>query len=360
MRESSLLAEVALHLARSPEDVATEGLAYVLKQSSAATDALSRLAGEWSPSGGRQVASVRSQAIADDGSRPDLELSDRSGVPVILFENKFWAGLTEAQPNAYLEQLSGTGGVLWFAAPAARLPFLWPTLLERAESVGHHPEARHDWAEVKVARVTERVSLALSSWGYLLDQIERALDGDRDLNLLADLRQVEGLCARMESAGFLPLTQSDLTGPTGRLVLQCCATVDGAFELCLREEWASKEGLSSTAGAGWYGRYLRIQGHGCCLEFDARMWASKGRSPLWLRVFGSDFEFSERAVDAIVNHLGRERCLVIREKGDLFGLWLPIDVPLGQEREDVVRSVALRVEDVACLLYTSPSPRDRS
>ena len=30
-----------------------------------------------------------------------------------------------------------------------------------------------------------------------------------------------------------------------------------------------------------------------------------------------------------------------------MGLWLPIDVPLGQERDDVVRSVVLQVMEVA-------------
>ena len=124
------------------------------------------------------------RACDDDGSRPDLELSDRSGVPVILFENKFWAGLTEAQPNTYLERLRDVGGLLWFVAPAERLPLLWPTLLRtRAASAGHCPEEFLDSAEVKVARVSERVSLALSSWGYLLGQIERALEGEGDLDL---------------------------------------------------------------------------------------------------------------------------------------------------------------------------------
>jgi len=349
VRESSLLAEVALHLARSPEDVATEGLAYVLNHSPAAVAALTGLAGEWAPLGERHIASVRSQASEDDGSRPDLELSDGSGVPVILMENKFWAGLTEAQPNTYLERLRDAGGVLWFVAPAERLPLLWPTLLARAASAGRCPEGFLDSAEVKAARLGEKVSLAVSSWGYLLGQIERALEGEGDLNLLADVRQIEGLCARMETAGFLPLTQSDLTGPTGRLVVQYCATIDGASGLLRPKPGVDMSGLNMSHGAGWYGQYLRLHGHPCCLAFDARMWARKGRGPLWLRVFGTDFKSkdSERVERAIVTCLGRERCVTVRDKGELMGLWLPIDVPLGQERDDVVASVASQVMEVA-------------
>ena len=187
----------------------------------------------------------------------------------------------------------------------------------------------------------------MSSWGYLLGQIERALEGEGDLNLLADVRQIEGLCARMETAGFLPLTQSDLTGPTGRLVVQYCATVDGAVELLRQEPCVDMKGLITSHGAGWYGHYLRLHGHGCNLTFDARMWASKGRGPLWLRVYGLDFKYSERAERSIITRLGHERCITVRDKGELMGLWLPIDVPLGQERDDVVRSVALQVMEVA-------------
>jgi hypothetical protein len=151
----------------------------------------------------------------------------------------------------------------------------------------------------------------------------------------------------METEGFLPLTQSDLTGPTARLVLQCCATVDDAVGLLVEEEWASTKGLRATGGAGWYGRYVRIHGHGCFLSFDARKWASRGRSPLWLLVYGPGFKYSELAERAIVDRFGHERCITYRDAGDGTGLWLPIELPLGQEREDVVRSVASQVTEVA-------------
>ena len=75
---------------------------------------------------------------------------------------------------------------------------------------------------------------------------------------------------------------------------------------------------------------MRLHGHGCNLTFDARMWASKGGGPLWLRVFGLDFKYSERAERAITTHLGHERCITfetVREKGELMGLWVPIDLP---------------------------------
>lgn len=124
MRDDSVLARIALKLARSPEDVATESLAYILNASPSAVSGLTQLASQWVPAAGRPVVSVRSQAGEDGGARPDLELSDASGTPVILFENKFWAGLTDNQPSTYLERLRETGGfpVVRCACGAAAVP----------------------------------------------------------------------------------------------------------------------------------------------------------------------------------------------------------------------------------------------
>src|SRR5262245_12936717 len=103
--QHSILAELALRLAKSPEDVATEGLAYLLNQSEAeaARTCVQRLAGEWAPVALHPITLFRSQVGATDGSRPDLEGHDAQGRPVVIFENKFWASLTEAQPREYLQ-----------------------------------------------------------------------------------------------------------------------------------------------------------------------------------------------------------------------------------------------------------------
>ena len=47
----------------------------------------------------------------------------------MLIEAKFWAGLTDNQPIAYLERLpSNTPSALLFIAPTARLEILWNEL----------------------------------------------------------------------------------------------------------------------------------------------------------------------------------------------------------------------------------------
>jgi len=77
--QHSILADLALRLAKSPEDVATEGLAYVLSRSEAARNCVQRLAAEWAPVALRPITLFRSQVVDTDGSRPDLEAHDEQG-----------------------------------------------------------------------------------------------------------------------------------------------------------------------------------------------------------------------------------------------------------------------------------------
>jgi len=347
MKHSTLLAEVALHFAPSPEDVATEGVLYVLERSGAATALLVRLAEDLTQVKGRPVTSIRSQAGSDDAARPDLELLDQSGQPVILFENKFWAGLTEAQPNTYLARLADAGGVLWFVAPEGRLPFLWPELLDRVRASDLETVQLLDSSESKAASLEGGRAIILTSWSFLLGQLQTAVDAEGSVQLSSDVHQLKGLASRMDTGGFLPFTSSDLTGPTARLVRQFCALVDGAIQVLLREPWASKKGLRASAGSGWYAQYITLHGHGCQLCFHAQMWEDHGKSPLWLRVAGPDWSYPERSEHAILSRIGPEGCVKLRNKGWKVGIWLPVMIPAGREFDDTVSGVVSRLRDVA-------------
>ena len=348
-QEYSLLAEIALRLARSPEDVATEGLAYVLARSEGARAIVQSLAADWAAGPLRRIASFRSQVGAGDDSRPDLEALDSGGVPVVIFENKFWASLTDAQPVSYLRRLKGHGGILCFVAPTTRLPFLWPEVTERAAAAFGSVQPVRNEQELKLARVDENRVLALTSWAFLLGQIRTALETQGDLSLAADVRQLIGLAARMETSGFVPLTVADLTAPTARHVLQFCQIVNVVVENLLREPFASKKGLKASAGEGWYGHYLRLHGLGCQLSFDAQMWAQYGRSPVWLRVTSPSWRYSEPVERAMAEHLGTNGYVALRD-GYWAGVWTPIGIPEGRELDAVVESIRQKLIAIANVL----------
>jgi len=354
-QEPSLLAEVALRLAKSPEDVATEGLVYVLSRSETGRAFIQTLAKSWAPEAVRKIVVFRSQVGGED-SRPDIEAQDRNGAPVVIFENKFWAGLTDAQPGGYLLRLERLGGLLCFVVPESRMPALWPEVVRRAErSVGVLDLVR-DEQHVKVARIGENRAIAMTSWFFLLGQLRMTLESHGDSILVADIRQLMGLAERMETSGFLPFTATDLTAPTARHMLQFCDIVDGVVERTLREPWANKKRLKATATRGRWGHYLKIRGYGCQLLFSAPIWAEHPESPIWLRVRSPEWQHTEAIELAIAASSYGDEAFTIQE-GHFRGVWIPLRIPEGREYETVVAEMFDVVAGIGAAL---PKSRKRS
>lgn len=349
--DESLLGELALRLAKSPEDVATEGLLYILSRSEGARSLVQRLASEWAGRALPPIAFFRSQVGGGDDSRPDVEAQDADGKPVVILEDKFWASLTDGQPVAYLRRLTQRGGVLCFIVPTSRTILLWDELTRRTqEAEGSEVVLVRDEPELKIGRVDANRTLVLTSWGFILGQIGAVLEAEGNLALVADLRQLSGLASRMETSGFVPFTLSDLTAPTPRHVVQLCNLVDAAVSRVLQESFANKKGLKATAGSGWYGHYLRLHDHGCQLSFNAPMWNRYGRSPLWLWVRSPDWKPSDAADRALVRHYGNDACISVTDGWGAGGTWLAIRLLEGRELDTVVSDVVRQLADVAGVL----------
>lgn len=357
LHDESLLGQLALRLAKSPEDVATEALAYILSRSDAARSTVQRLADEWATRTLRPIVSFRSQVVGGDAARPDLEAQDADGVPVVIFEDKFWASLTEGQPTTYLRRLADKGGVLCFVVPANRTILLWDELVSRAnQEEGKQVVLSRDEPELKISLVDAERTLVLTSWGFLLGKLRTALEAEGNHTLIADLRQLEGLVARMETAGFVPFSISDLTAPTPHHVVQLCNVVDAAVKRLLQEPFADKKGLKATAGSGWYGHYIHVHAHGCQLSFNAPMWARHGKSPLWLWVLGPGFKPSEAVDNALLARYGREECVEVHDGWGAGGTWLAIRVQEGRELDGVISDIVCQLADVAAVLAETNHP----
>ena len=354
MHDESLLGELALRLAKSPEDVATEGMVYILSRSDAARGLVQRLADEWATRTLRPIVSFRSQVVGTDQARPDLEAQDADGVPVVIFEDKFWAPLTEGQPVTYLRRLADRGGVLCFVVPANRIILLWDELIRRIEQAEGAPVALpRDEPELKIAQVDGNRTLVLTSWSFLLGQIRTALEAEGSLALVADLRQLVGLAARMETSGFVPFTLSDLTAPAPRHIVQLCNVVDTAVTRVTQEPFADTKGLAASAGAGWYGRYFHLHEYVCQLSFNAPMWSRYGRSPLWFR---GPYKPSEAANRALAARYGREECIEVHDGFGAGSVWLAVRVLEGYELDGVVNDVTRQLADVAAVLARTDRP----
>lgn len=227
------------------------------------------------------------QQTNDDGSRPDLVARAVDGSVPIVLEAKFWAGLTSHQPVSYLNALPDRG-LLVFIAPAGRNDTLWLELLRRSGDEFVIADEVSRWHDTRAVRVGTRV-LALVSWQAMLTQLHEAatLAGEASAS---DIRQLTALCDKMDTEGFLPLRSEDLTSDLGRRVFQFCELADSITNMLVASKYADVSRLRSQGGQGWYGRYLRMRGHGALLYFDAQRWGRRGQSPLWIAIYGKEFQ----------------------------------------------------------------------
>lgn len=200
LQHPSLLAHLAGQLAPHPENIATEALFFILKRSpsSAATmNHILRSAGLV----GDDVFGYRTQVSDEDGARPDLIALGQGGRVEAFVEAKFWAGLTDNQPNGYLHSalLRGHAGGVLFVAPEKRLPTLWPELVRRVRESNqpHSPAVAAGFGERILEVGTRR--MALVSWRFLLGRLSEAAQVANDNATLEDLRQLASLCDQMDS-----------------------------------------------------------------------------------------------------------------------------------------------------------------
>ena len=204
----SVLAHVVLGGALQNEPAATQALAYILnsdKDIARAFVGMLRDADiEFEP--GRIGAE-----LGYEEAQPDLTIQDRDGHVRVFVENKFWAGLTDAQPVSYLEKLpEDTPSALLFIVPEQRVPTIWTELKSRCN------EAELEWTdatsgnELTWARIGSK-TMAIMSWRQVLERLLDTARAERHDDLGRDILQLQALTDRMDTEAFLPLRDDEVT-----------------------------------------------------------------------------------------------------------------------------------------------------
>ena len=353
MNTDTLFGFLAHRFVAQQENLATEALWYLLDRSEVARSALIRTL--------RQAHAVlpdslsfRTQASDKDQAIPDLVGVDSSGNQVLIAEAKFWAGLTGAQPVTYIRRLENIGGgTLAVIAPNARLELLWPTLVRRCEDAGIVVSDADGGPEFRSARIDPGGRLILLSWRSLVGSIHSALELAGEARLSSDALQLQGLCERMDMEAFLPLASEELTGSTGRRMIQFNQLLDDAHGLLTKWQGFDGRGVRASAGSGWYGKYFKMHGFACLLHTNAWQWGSLAFTPLWLRVKGADWKPSPAVAEAL-EPLRHHHDIEVFSSPD--GHDVPLMIPIGEERDAVLRHIMTQLEKVAEALRTYALP----
>ena len=291
------------------EPAATQALAYLLRSDATANAFVSLLA----PAGldpFPPAAIAAGQHLPDD-TRPDLTVRDPDGHLRLLVENKFWAGLTDAQPLAYLEAVPVTPpSAVLFIAPHQRLTSLWPEIKRRLTG-RFRMESETATATLTWGRAGGRM-LALTSWRHVLETLSEAT---ADPTLRRDIAQLRELTDQMNTDVFLPLSEAELSDvAVPRRLINYVDLVDDIANRLIRDGLANKKGLQT--GHTFYrsGRYLRLAGRFVhFLGVDMKAWRTWGHSPIWSRHYSG-----------VQGRLAEARALFEDAQTSDGYLWIPI------------------------------------
>lgn len=277
----SLLAHLYSRIRGSQEDVATIALQYIVSQSKELNGAFTQLLATSIERPLDESLQYICQAVGENKERPDMAGLDKEGREIVLCEMKFYAGLTHNQPQSYIDRLRKDGGTgLIFVCPKAREQSLWTKLKERCS------------AQV-VTTVNRRcicvdgVHMAILTWAEVVELLHKVASASA-VELLADIRQLEGYCAQMDSDAFIPFSPEELTAENAKLAERYYEVVDRTIDLLCDDETVktSKKGLKATAYRKGYTRSLFLDEFTITLNYDRDLWKNPGsiETPFWLSV----------------------------------------------------------------------------
>lgn len=189
--QESLLSYIASNFISEYENVANSSIAYLLNKYPASKEVLKKTL---------QLNKVPSYFVTElatmSNGRPDVTGLDKKGNKQVIIEGKFWANLTDNQPNNYLKELSKDGKLL-FLVPEKRKISLKSEINKRVNG--------------------ENGKIYFFSWNEFLDLIEVENSKNYNQSLFSDITQLKELCKKMDEEGMPPLSQSDLDPMNGRI-----------------------------------------------------------------------------------------------------------------------------------------------
>ena len=342
---NTLLGHLVPKLPVSTENAAVEALVFILNDSEAAKAAFNALIGEGVGVPIAPIARAASQATAEDGSRPDLVGFDHANEKRVIVEAKFWAALTENQPNQYLEQLPKSNpSVLLFVAPDARVEYLWEEVTRISGQAGHILSAPIVRDRIRSGRIegTDHHMMVVS-WVNLLDRMAGQVRDAAEPGVESDIRQLRGLAQVMDRDAFLPIRVGELErGPEfARRVLLLKDLVDPVVQRGREEGWADTRDLRPTRWKDGYGRYFRFSESGVEPWFGLyeTLWAAADsqNTPLWVwfGVAGTDTpSLRQEELDSLRQKLE----LRLHENRD--GYWAPVYLKTRVDRDQEVAHLA--------------------
>lgn len=274
----SLLASLYSRIKGSQEDVATVSLQYILSSSEKLNVAFNRLLSDSLKMNIGTDIRYSCQSVGEDKERPDMSGVDSNGNEIVLCEMKFYAGLTDNQPNGYLDRLINNGGkALVFVCPEARKISLWHKLLDLCKS-----RVLTEESDTRV--IVDGITMTIVTWKQIIDVLMRVASSDA-IESKSDIDQLAGFCSMMDSTAFIPFAPEELGAISGRKEERNYQVIDKLFDKLVANKGitASGKGLKASAWRGGYTRYIKVNEYCVALLYNRFAWmnTSLEDTPFW-------------------------------------------------------------------------------
>ncbi len=328
------------------EPVATQALAYILSESAEVAEAFVKFVSATGIEFFRP-GSIIAEEQQGDGT-PDLTIKDaEGGIVRILVENKFWAGLTDAQPVSYLEALPlDPSSAVVFIVPKPRIRGLWGELESKCEDssvkLGDKKLDKDAGGINLIWAHTGNRTLAITSWEEVLKRLEYATTDD---SVKQDIRQLQGLTEQMKNTDeFLPLREDEVTNVrVARRLINYSQLIEEIVDRVTADKIASKKGLKPTHGYTTAGRYLRLHGKfGLWLGVDLEAWRDWEITPVWLK---QNTRFAFAGVPGTT--ADQNVSLFDEAQANKGVLYIPIRLKAGVGRDHVIEDAVQQMRSIA-------------
>lgn len=293
----SLLAHLYSRIKGSQEDVATISLQYILSQSKELNKAFTSFCSSLINKEFQNILQYDCQVSGEEKERPDMAGFDSNSVEQILFEMKFYAGLTNNQPLTYLERLEKNNGTgLIFVCPKARLTSLWSELRQICAEADKAIETINS----KCISVNG-IHMAITTWSDILEHIKKVADSSAT-DSLSDIKQLKGFCDQMDNNAFIPFNDEDLFPLNAKKIQRLSEVIDETSKLLYSDNDinCTPKGKSNPFRTG-YERKINIDDFVIFFSYDLELWKSNNSiaTPFWIAVCDKEEKQTKDILDKL-------------------------------------------------------------
>ena len=338
---TSLLAHLYSRIKGSQEDVATLSLQYIVSQSAALNKEFTRLLYKALQGNIDTQLNYVCQSVGKNLERPDIAGIDGNGKEHILCEAKFYAGLTENQPNGYLDRLQREKAFgLVFICPAARKVTLWSKVVDLCKN--RTIEQIDDYCVV-----VDGVRMSILTWSEIIESLRDVASAEA-IDALPDLHQLDGFCKMMDREAFIPFSTEDFGPENAIREERHYQVLDSVFDLLRADKSLNftAKGLRATPYRYGYVRYAKVLGHALSINYDRKLWRSNGseETPFWVEIMDENFQQPIEYQKAF-NRYPESWKESLNDKTAL-ALFAPTNCVLDEVAKDLVRQILRYIKEL--------------